>query len=1057
MPTLSADLELLVDQALQNVQAIDEELTRIAANFSDSMAAGIQAVAGELNAVASVNVTADTTEGITVVESFIGDVDAQQAAVAVAADTTDAGAGVQALVDQIDSDTASLTVDADTTEAQAAVDDLSGSVDNLSASGGSAQQSMHATGISAGELGGLAGLATGEVGGLSESSGLFGEHAAVAAGGALALGVGIGEIAKAGFTAVSAEERFTAALGAQAEAVKNVQVGSLTADLFTLGAQFGSTEAAMQNATSGVFQFAKNSGAGDDEARQFADGIAAISARAVAVNPNVGTTADVMERAAIGIGRARTAASLLNVGLSTTEVNTAAAAIAQQRGEESATAYDKSLAALQITVEKFGPSLKAQIADGAENASNKAKAAKADFENALESFAKPLVAPALDLIKAVLPVAKDFGAALADVASVAIPLLTAALDVLGPVIEPVLAGFLAFKAFELGTALYNSLLLTAAGWGLLGDEAATEAAVIVAAGETAAAGEAAATGGLSLVVGAAVAAGVAIVTLGGDTDNTTDSLHKMSGELAKASDASLFRSFEGAATIHALGADVSITTARLQDFKVISNDNVGTGQRLLDVLNKQGISTKGYQEVLDKAVQSQKDQAKSQADTKATADALLSTTDTQAAALRAAKVALDAYNAGTGSASDALKAETAAQKEQTDALSLYKDQLLAVQGVQGDVTAAQIALANAQQRTFDALGKNGNAFDINTQAGRDNVSSLQAQISAQDALSEAIFKQTGNRQAADESLNSFTTTLETNLISLTGNKEAADALLTSLGLVPPAAAPATDALSGLGAAAGSEADQAQVAAFLNAQAAEKIKVDTFLATQSAIASLGVLADTAPVKAGEAGEGAHSKFKEGVDKIPAAAGGAVTDAGGKVTDAGAQLSAQSGPAFVAGLDVGASFVGGMAAGVDTFAFEVAIAAVNAVAAAEAAARTAAKSHSPSELFAEIGRDLALGMAAGIDGESAAVKAASATLVDEAAAGARTAIPASVGAGQGSVAGSGPSGPTVVAATGAAGPVIGQQVNNFNVPVPDPAATTRDQAEATRTAMFLAGAL
>jgi hypothetical protein len=522
----------------------------------------------------------------------------------------------------------------------------------------------------------------------------------------------------------------------------------------------------------------------------------------------------------------------------------------------------------------------------------------------------------------------------------------------------------------------------------------------------------------------------------------------MSDALTGVSDAELLKTFSGASIVHAFGEDVSVTTARLQDFKTIANDNVGTGQRLLDLLDKQGVSTKGYQKILDDAVQSEKNRAQTQKDTKATSDALLSSTDAQTASTRAANDAIAAYRNGTGTATDALKALTTAQQATNDALSLYKQQLQEVQGVQGDVTAAQIALSNAQQSGLDTLVKSGAQFDITTQAGRDNISALQQQVSAEDALAEAIFKKTGNQADADASLAAFTQHLDDNLTALTGSKQAADAIVTSLGLIPPAVAPVTDTLGDLGKAFGGASGQAALAKLIFGDSSSSISSDAQTNLALALGAASSFAGEFTPTVSKAGSDAATAFGQGVSTVAPKAGEAVNSAGAAVSTAGAALSSENGPAFLAGLNVGTAFDTGMADGITTFSFLAEIAAVQMVAATEKAARIAAKSQSPSQLFADLGNDLALGLAAGMDAGGPAVAGAGARLIDASGAAVRITAPIP---GTTTTAGSGQPG----TAPGTPGSLIGSQTNVFQIPVPDPFTVTREIGEATRHAMFLGG--
>jgi hypothetical protein len=755
-----------------------------------------QAISGADDYAAALATALDTAAqlGAESIQSAIDAITTTPVDIPILADVAPATSEVTDLVAKVDAESAAISVDADTTQAVAAVDDLAAATDGAGSSASVASEKVSGLSVSTGQLAGVAGLAVGEVGGLKEASSLLGERTAVATTGALGLAVGFGELFHQGLNAVSAEERFNTALGEQAKAVQQVQIGSLNEDLFKLGATFGSADAAMRNATTSVYQFAINSGASKTQATQFADGIAAISARAVATKPSVGTLSDVMERAAIGIGRARTAASLLNIGLSTTEVNTRAADIAQQHGEASASAYDKSVAALQISIERFGPSLKQNITDGAENAANKEKALKAEFDNFLESAGKPLVMPALDLFKSAIPVGEDLGKVLSDVGTVAIPLLSGALQILGPLIEPVLVSLIAFKAISIGSEVAVALLQQASAWGILGAEAQTSAAeqgLAVASMEVSWASAQAAIipGAIAFAAGfegtmlAAHALGIEFTTYGELNKSEVDATNKASTLSGQALASAFDDLAHKAQDADSLG--IGPLASRLKAFRDIAEQSLPKAAELADSTDHSTALYRGMESVLRSVIAAQHDQ-------KTSTDEAGSSTNAQTVLNESAFGSLSDYARGTGDASSALKDLTASQKEENDAITLYKNNLLALQGVQGDITAATIAFKNSEQGVLDALAKNGVQFDLDTAAGRANVSALASSRDAADALAEATYKselqtkgETQARKDADAVLSTFRGSLDTLLTSLGLNTQQVHDLETQLGLLAP--------------------------------------------------------------------------------------------------------------------------------------------------------------------------------------------------------------------------------------------------------------------------------
>lgn len=93
--------------------------------------------------------------------------------------------------------------------------------------------------------------------------------------------------------------------------------------------------------------------------------------------------------------------------------------------------------------------------------------------------------------------------------------------------------------------------------------------------------------------------------------------------------------------------------------------------------------------------------------------------------------------------------------------------------------------------------------------------------------------------------------------------------------------------------------------------------------------------------------------------------------------------------VSGSQAGQAFADGLAVGISSHRTNVENAAAQIVRDAEAAARAEAKSHSPSELFADLGRDLADGLAVGVDDGGADVVLRAEEIVREAFAAAQAA--------------------------------------------------------------------
>jgi len=152
--------------------------------------------------------------------------------------------------------------------------------------------------------------------------------------------------------------------------------------------------------------------------------------------------------------------------------------------------------------------------------------------------------------------------------------------------------------------------------------------------------------------------------------------------------------------------------------------------------------------------------------------------------------------------------------------------------------------------------------------------------------------------------------------------------------------------------------------------------------RSADLTIGGISGRAPaagVAGGVFGGGFTGGTRIGAAGMPTAAVGAANSAIAKVA---AKQSAASG----AGYSLGTALAQGMQSGINAAAQAAANAAANLVEAAIAAARSKAKTGSPSRLFAELGIDMGEGVAVGLDATAPTVAESAAGLVTSAAAAA-----------------------------------------------------------------------
>ena len=385
---------------------------------------------------------------------------------------------VTAEIDGITPDPVQLSLFADTDAAVAEIDaitpepivvpveaDTSAAEESLSSLGQTAQSAaggIDAAGSATAGLGASAGLATGS------GDELLGVLGGLGAGGKAAAG---GIAAVAGVTtvlfgnAVEAEAamlRFDQTLGAFGAQVETVDVAGLNVSLDELAVSLGSSDENLRNSVSTLFQTAEASGLAGEASAAYAENIAALSARAVALNPALGDVGDVSLRLQTALARGGRFAQQYGLSLTAAEINARALADTGKTTAAELTQVEKAAAGTALALEQVGD-ISGTVADGVENPTIKLKALKEEFGNALEALGAPLVAPVFDLLEAVLPIGVAFAQVIGDLAQLVLPLIIPPLEAIGglltifadqlsPIIDELAPAFA-----EVGAAIGNAL------------------------------------------------------------------------------------------------------------------------------------------------------------------------------------------------------------------------------------------------------------------------------------------------------------------------------------------------------------------------------------------------------------------------------------------------------------------------------------------------------------------------------------------------------------------------------------------------------------------------
>lgn len=407
------------------VDAADTTL-QVAADVAEAEGS-IAGVVSEAEAGATVPVDADSAPAQSEIDAFEAGVAELEARIAVEANTDAAAAEIQDLVAFADGQTAVITAEADVSGASSDIHELSDQQKEAGDSGEHLAAALVGVEIAAG-------AAEGSAGGLTAAIGEMGGEAAAAVGIVSALAASTFALFRDGVTATGAQQQFNATLGDFADQVEEINVGGLNEDLATLAESLGTSDADAQRAAAAIFQLGSTSSRSKEQVAETTEQILALAARAKAARPDLGDMADVATSLTQALARGGRATARFGLDLSSTEVQARAAQLALADGRDTVTQFDKTTAGAQLAVEKFGDTLGTTVAVGSQNATIHLSSLKAEFQNALEEIGKPVVAPVFDLLEEAIPVGVGFAEVVGRIAAGGLPLLTAGLRAVEPVV-----------------------------------------------------------------------------------------------------------------------------------------------------------------------------------------------------------------------------------------------------------------------------------------------------------------------------------------------------------------------------------------------------------------------------------------------------------------------------------------------------------------------------------------------------------------------------------------------------------------------------------------------
>lgn len=455
--TVQDNLELDISTALRAVDELNASLTAATSAFASSLT---EALSGLSGANATVAVTADTSSVVTDIDTAVADA---TPVVTPTADTSALAADIQGSLFDVNTfvplvadtepiqlalfDLASVPivvpVEADTTQAATEIAALSDtavtptpSSDSGSSSGSNFNSSAAINAASSAAAAGTPSIAS--FGGALRA---LGPEAAAVAAGVAAVGGTIDVLFQSAVKAESAELRFNQTFAETANVVNNIHVGNLAKDLDSLSISVGSNVAATRSSLATFGQLGISAGKTREEVAGTSSEIAALSARAIALNPNLGEMSNVIDKSTIALSRGGRFAASFGISLDALAISEEAKRETGKQLTSELTIYEKAAAGAELATKKYGATLNEIIGIGALNPQLQLKALQAEFQQTLATIGKPLVAPVFDLLRSAQPILQDLGQAIGDVASIAIPIISGAFEALGPIIHFVGEGF----------------------------------------------------------------------------------------------------------------------------------------------------------------------------------------------------------------------------------------------------------------------------------------------------------------------------------------------------------------------------------------------------------------------------------------------------------------------------------------------------------------------------------------------------------------------------------------------------------------------------------------
>lgn len=437
---LSESLVLDIDAAMSGIDKIEAALTDAATSFkvglidalsllsevkvedvdASSITAGIDAAIGAADLTTTVegDASAVTTEIDSAVAAADTAVTIEAVTDAIAGEITAAvGAADTTIVPEVDVGPATEQL----TELAAAASDAGGGSDSL------------ARGLEG--VSGAAELAGGNVSGIAASLGSFSETGAAITGSLLGIGAALGESVKLALQAEQANARFDRSLGEVGATIEAINIPGFAADFEELATATGSSVAGLKNSVSGIADLGRSAGASGPQVADAAENITLLAARASVLRPELGDAGEAAQTLfrALITGRA-SALAPFGIALSDAAIAAAQTRLGIQGNIADLDPFTRALIRADAAAAGFGTRLKTDIVEGAQSPAVQLRVLRAEFEEALVSFGKPLLGPLVEAAREGQPILVDIARTFGQLGGEALPLLIEGLRATQPLV-----------------------------------------------------------------------------------------------------------------------------------------------------------------------------------------------------------------------------------------------------------------------------------------------------------------------------------------------------------------------------------------------------------------------------------------------------------------------------------------------------------------------------------------------------------------------------------------------------------------------------------------------